>query len=72
MQGLVKESILSIVFDMLKMHGKVELADIYGGIMSGALSAIGTIAKINADDPEQTVENVCTQTYYQVKNKEEE
>lgn len=70
MQDLIKGAIMSIVIDEVAKHEEVELAEIYGGIVSGALSAIGTIAKMNADDPEQTVVNICTQTYYQVKSKE--
>lgn len=70
MQNLIKNAIMAIVNAEVAKHEEVELAEIYGGIVSGTLSAIGTIAKMNADDPEQTVERICTETYYQVKSKE--
>lgn len=72
MQDLIRNAILSLVFDELARRKELELAEIYGDIMSGAMSAIATIAKMNADDPLQTVERICTEMYYQVKCKEEE
>lgn len=72
MQERIKGAILAIVIEEVAEHEEVELAEIYGGIMSGVLSAIGTIAKMNADDPFQTVERICTETYYQIKSKEGE
>lgn len=70
MKERIKEAILAIVIDEVAKNEEVELAEIYGGIMSGVLSAIGTIAQINKDDPFQTVERICTETYYQIKSKE--
>lgn len=72
MKDRIRNAILSIVIDEVAKNDELELAEIYGGIMSGAMSAVGTIANMNADDPKQTVERICAEMYYQIKSKEGE
>ena len=66
--SVVKETVLRMFHEELQKKNQVELGDIYGAIMSGTLSAIGTIAQLAGDDPDDIVKEIIAQTYKQVVN----
>ena len=63
---VVKETVLRMFHDEVQKKNQVELGDIYGAIMSGTLSAIGTIAQVAGNDPNEIVKEIVAQTYKQV------
>ena len=63
---IVKETILRMVHEEVQKKNQVELGDIYGAIMSGTLSAIGTIAQVAGNDPYEILKEIVAQTYKQV------
>lgn len=63
---VVKETVLRMFHEEVQKKNQVELGNIYGAIMSGTLSAIGTIARIAGDDPNEIVKDIVAQTYGQV------
>lgn len=63
---VVKETILRMFHEEVQKKNQVELGNIYGAIMSGTLSAIGTIARVAGDDPNEIVKDIVAQTYGQV------
>ena len=63
---VVKETVLRMFHEEVQKKGQVELGDIYGAIMSGTLSAIGTIAQVAGDDPYEIVKEIVALTYKQV------
>ena len=63
---VVKETVLRMFHEEVQKKNQVELGNIYGAIMSGTLSAIGTIASVAGDDPNEIVKDVVAQTYGQV------
>lgn len=63
---VVKETILRMVHEEVQKKNQVELGDIYGYIMSGTLSAIGIIAQVAGNDPNEIVKEIVAQTYKQV------
>lgn len=63
---VVKETVLRMFHEEVQKKNQVELGNIYGAIMSGTLSAIGTIARVAGDDPNEIVKDIVAQTYGQV------
>ena len=63
---VVKETVLRMFHDEVQKKNQVELGDIYGAIMSGTLSAIGTIAQVAGNDPYEILKEIVAQTYKQV------
>lgn len=63
---VVKETVLRMFHEEVQKKNQVELGNIYGAIMSGTLSAIGTIASVAGDDPNEIVKDIVAQTYGQV------
>lgn len=63
---VVKETVLRMFHEEVQKKNQVELGNIYGAIMSGTLSAIGTIDSVAGDDPNEIVKDVVAQTYGQV------
>ena len=66
---VVKETILRMVHEEVQKKNQVELGNIYGAIMSGTLSAIGTIAQVAGNDPYEILKEIVAQTYKQVVNR---
>ena len=66
---VVKETVLRMFHEEVKKKNQVELGDIYGAIMSGTLSAIGTIAQVAGNDPYEILKEIVAQTYKQVMNR---
>ena len=65
---VVKKTVLRMFHDEVQKKNQVELGDIYGAIMSGTLSAIGTIAQVAGNDPDEIIKEIVAQTYKQVVN----
>lgn len=63
---VVKEKVLRMFHEEVHKKNQVELGDIYGAIMSGTLSAIGTIAQVAGNDPDDIIKEIVAQTYKQV------
>ena len=63
---VVKETVLRMFHEEVQKKDQVELGDIYGAIMSGTLSAIGTIAQVAGNDPYEIVKEIVALTYKQV------
>ena len=63
---VVKETVLRMFNEEVQKKNQVELGDIYGAIMSGTLSAIGTIAQVAGNDPYEIVKKIVALTYKQV------
>lgn len=66
---VVKETVLRMFHDEVQKKNQVKLGDIYGAIMSGTLSAIGTIAQVAGNDPDEIIKEIVAQTYKQVMNR---
>ena len=66
---VVKETVLRMFNEEVQKKNQVELGDIYGAIMSGTLSAIGTIAQVAGNDPYEILKDIVDQTYKQVMNR---
>ena len=64
--AIIKEAVLIAFHDEVKKDKEVELGEMYGAIVSGTLSAIGTIAKVAGDNPKEIVTDIVAQTYAQV------
>lgn len=65
---VVKETVLRMFHEEVQKKNQVELGDIYGAIISGTLSAIGTIAQVAGNDPDEIIKEIVAQTYKQVVN----
>ena len=63
---VVKETVLRMFLEEVQKKDQVELGDIYGAIMSGTLSAIGTIAQLAGNGPYEIVKEIVALTYKQV------
>ena len=63
---VVKETVLRMFHEEVQKKDQVELGDIYGAIMSGTLSAIGTIAQVAGNGPYEIVKEIVALTYKQV------
>ena len=63
---VVKETVLRMFHEEVQKKDQVELGDIYGAIMSGTLSAIGTIAQVAGNDRYEIVKEIVALTYKQV------
>ena len=66
--AVVKEAMLRVFHEEVQKKNQVELGEMYGNIVSGTLSAIGTIAHVAGDDPNEIVRDIVAQTYEQVVN----
>lgn len=66
--AVVKEAVLRAFHEEVQKKNQVELGEIYGYIVSGTLSDIGTIAHVAGDDPNEIVRDIVAQTYEQVVN----
>lgn len=66
--AVVKEAVLRAFHEEVQKKNQMYLGEIYGNIVSGTLSAIGTIAKVEGDDPNEIVRDIVAQTYEQVVN----
>lgn len=64
--AIIKEAVLRAFYDKLKKDKEVELSEMYSAIVSGTLSAIGTIAQMDGYDPNEIVKDIVAQTYAQV------
>lgn len=64
--AIIKEAVLRAFYDKAKKDKEVELSEMYGAIVSGTLSAIGTIAQVAGGDPNEIVTDIVAQTYAQV------
>lgn len=64
--AIIKEAVLRAFHDKAKKDKEVELNKMYGAIVSGTLSAIGTIAQMAGDDPNEIVTDIVAQTYSQI------
>lgn len=66
--AVVKEAVLRAFHEEVQKKNQVELGEMYGNIVSRTLSAIGTIAHVAGDDPNEIVRDIVAQTYEQVVN----
>lgn len=67
--AVVKDAVLRAFHEEVqKKKNQVELGEMYGNIVSGTLSAIGTIAHVAGDNPNEIVRDIVAQTYEQVVN----
>lgn len=62
----VKEALLGILLDELQNNNQMMTYQVYGAIMSGAMSAIGEIAQLAGEDPDEVVKEIAAQTYEQI------
>ena len=62
----VKETLLGMFLKELKKNKQMMTYQVYGAIMSGAMSAIGDIAQVAGEDPDEVVKEIAAQTYEQV------